>query len=156
LHITPSAISHRIRNLERAMGGPLFSRAHRAIEITATGRTLAVATGRAFGELVRATTPLAGSDASRRLRLSISPLFASAWLIPRVAGFMSAHPEVELVIENSTRQLDLENEAFDAVIRVGDGNWPGLAAQHLMELRSTPVATQELVRRMRLRQPADV
>jgi Bacterial regulatory helix-turn-helix protein, lysR family len=36
LHITPSAISHRIRNLEKAMGDTLFSRAHRTVEVTPT------------------------------------------------------------------------------------------------------------------------
>ena len=134
LHITPSAISHRIRNLEKAMGDTLFSRAHRAVEVTPTGQRLAIATGRAFGELMRATTPLAGSEANRRLRLSISSTFVTAWLIPRIAGFMASHPEIELSIENSNRLLDLENEPFDAGIRAGDGNWPGLAAQHLMDL----------------------
>jgi DNA-binding MarR family transcriptional regulator len=40
LHITPSAISHRIRNLEKAMGDALFSRAHRVVEVTPAGRRL--------------------------------------------------------------------------------------------------------------------
>jgi DNA-binding transcriptional LysR family regulator len=156
LHITPSAISHRIRNLEKAMGDALFTRAHRSVQVTPTGRRLATATGRAFGELMRATTPLAGTQANRRLRLSVSPLFASAWLIPRIAGFMTSHPEIELTIENSTRLLDLENEPFDAAVRVGDGNWPDLVAQHLMDLQATPVAAPAAVRQLKLRQLADI
>src|SRR5229473_3917750 len=71
LHLTPSAISHRIRNLERAVGSVLFTRAHRTVEVTPAGRALATATGRAFGELERATTPLAGAQASLRLRLNV-------------------------------------------------------------------------------------
>jgi LysR family glycine cleavage system transcriptional activator len=110
----PSAIASAI--LEKAMGDTLFSRAHRTVEVTPTGRRLAIATGRAFGELMRATTPLAGSEANRRLRLSISSTFVTAWLIPRIAGFMASHPEIELSIENSNRLLDLENEPFDAGI----------------------------------------
>lgn len=156
LHITPSAISHRIRNLERTMGGALFRRAHRAVQVTESGRALAIATGRAFGELVRATTPLAGEASGRRLRLSVSPHFASAWLIPHVADFMARHPDIELMIENSNKLLDLENEPFDAAIRVGDGNWPGLIVHHLMDLHATPVATPALVERLNIRQPADV
>jgi len=156
LHLTPSAISHRIRNLERTVGGALFTRVHRSVRITPTGRALAGATGRAFAELVRATAPLAGTQANRRLRLSVSPLFASAWLIPRVAGFMAAHPEIELIIENSTRLLDFENESFNAGVRVGDGNWPGLVAQHLLDLRATPVATPAMVKQLKLRRPSDV
>lgn len=156
LHLTPSAISHRIRNLEKAMGGALFVRAHRALEVTPTGRALARATGRAFSELVRATSPLVGVEASRRLRLSVSPLFASAWLLPRIADFMARHPDIELVIENSVGPFDLENESFDAAVRAGDGTWPGLVAQHLLDLHAVPVATRELVRRLKLRRPADM
>lgn len=156
LHITPSAISHRIRNLERTMGGALFIRAHRSVQVTETGRTLATATGRAFGELVRATAPLAGGAATRRLRLSVSPLFASAWLIPRIADFMASHADIELVIENSTKLLDLDNELFDAAVRVGNGRWPGLVCHHLMDLHATPVAAPALVQRLRIRRPADV
>jgi LysR family glycine cleavage system transcriptional activator len=44
LHITPSAISHRIRNLERALDDNLFTRAHRAVQLTAPGKLLAAAT----------------------------------------------------------------------------------------------------------------
>lgn len=156
LHLTPSAISHRIRNLETAMGGALFIRAHRTVRVTPTGHALAIATGRAFGELMRATAPLAGLGASRRLRLGVSSLFASAWLIPRVAGFMTNHPDIELVIENLTGPLDLESESFDAAVHVGDGNWPRLVARHLLDLHATPVATPALVRRLNLRRPADV
>jgi DNA-binding transcriptional LysR family regulator len=156
LHITPSAISHRIRNLEKAMGDTLFSRAHRAVEVTETGRQLAMATGRAFGELMRATTPLAGSEASRRLRLSLSSTFVTAWLVPRIGRFVASHPEIELSIENSHRLLDLENEPFEAGVRAGDGNWPGLVSQHLMDLHVTPVAAPAVVRELRLRQPADI
>jgi LysR family glycine cleavage system transcriptional activator len=156
LHLTPSAISHRIRNLERAVGTALFVRAHRSVEATPAGRALATATGRAFAELVRATTPLVGAQASLRLRLNVSPLFATAWLIPRVPDFMASHPAVELVIESSTRRLDLENDVFHAGVRVGDGQWPGLTAHHLMALQATPVAAPALLRKFKLRRPADI
>ena len=109
--------------------------------VAVSSSRLAIATGRAFGELMRATTPLAGSEANRRLRLSISSTFVTAWLVPRIAGFMASHPEIELSIENSNRLLDLENEPFDAGIRAGDGNWPGLVAQHLMDLDTHAVRT---------------
>ena len=69
---------------------------------------------------------------------------------------MASHPEIELSIENSNRLLDLENEPFDAGVRAGDGNWPGLVAQHLMDLHVTPVATPAMVRQLRLRQPSDI
>lgn len=156
LRLTPSAISHRIGNLERALGKGLFTRSHRAIQVTAAGKALAMATGRAFAELSRSATPAEGKDSSRRLRLSVLPFFASDWLIPRVGRFMAAHPDIELVIETSSRHADLDVEAFDAGIRVGDGGWPNLVATSLMELRAVPVATASLRRKAKLRQPADL
>jgi DNA-binding transcriptional LysR family regulator len=156
LHITPSAISHRIRNLESALGDGLFTRAHRSVRLTAQGKALAAATGRAFAELVRATAPSAGAIGRRRLRMAVSPFFASHWLIPRVAKFMAAHPDIELVIENSSRPVDFESEPFDAAVRVGDGAWPGLTATHLIEIRTTPVASAEMVKRLKLKKPEDL
>lgn len=156
LHLTPSAVSHRIRNLERALNDGLFTREHRAVQLTAPGKALAAATGRAFADLVRATAAVAGAEGHRRLRMAVSPFFASHWLIPRVSKFMAAHPDIELVIENSSRPLDFVNEPFDAAVRVGDGNWPGLSAVHLMEIRTTPVASAAVVKRLKLRKPADL
>src|SRR5438874_12272858 len=57
LNLTPSAISPRIRNLEASLETPLFTRGHRAVELNADGKQLAVATGKAFAELARVGTP---------------------------------------------------------------------------------------------------
>jgi DNA-binding transcriptional LysR family regulator len=156
LHLSPSAVSHRIRNLEQALGDRLFIRAHRAVRPTRAGVTLAATTGRAFADLVRATTPAASASGQRRLRLAVAPPFASAWLIPRLGRFVAAHPDLELVMENLSRPVDLETEPFDAMIRVGDGSFPGLTTIKLMELHTTPVATRELAQRLHLRRPADL
>jgi DNA-binding transcriptional LysR family regulator len=156
LHLTPSAISHRIRNLEKTLNDDLFARAHRSVHLTAAGKALAAVTGRTFADLARATAPMVGSRSHRRLRMAVSPFFASHWLIPRVSKFMTAHPDIELVIENSSRAVDFASEPFDAAIRVGDGNWPDLEAVHLMEIRTTPVASAATTKRLKLKKPRDL
>jgi DNA-binding transcriptional LysR family regulator len=83
-------------------------------------------------------------------------LFATAWLIPRLPDFIASHPAIELVIESSTRRLDLDNDVFHAGVRVGDGKWPGLVAHHLMALQATPVVAPGLMRQLKLRRPADI
>jgi DNA-binding transcriptional LysR family regulator len=155
LHLSPSAVSHRIRALERALGERLFARAHRAVRPTRAGTVLAATTGRAFADLLRAAAP-AQSTVGRRLRLAVAPPFASAWLLPHLAPFLAAHPEIELAIETLSRPVDLETEPFDAAIRVGDGNFPGLTALHLMDIGTTPVAAPTLLRDLALGQPADL
>ena len=103
LNLSPSAVSHRIRNLELALGVALFVRSHRAVRPTAEGRTLAAATGRAFAELARTRLAVGGSPGRQRLKLKVFPLFASAWLIPRLAGFVAKYPEIDFAIETSSR-----------------------------------------------------
>ena len=155
LNLSPSAVSHRIRNLEQALGVALFVRTHRAIEPTADGKMRAAATGRAFAELARAGSPVFGKSGRQRLRLKVLPMFASAWLIPRLAGFMTQYPDVDLAIESSSSNVDFDTEAFDAGISVGDG-FEGLTAHHLGQIRTTPVATPSLARRLKLREPRDL
>jgi DNA-binding transcriptional LysR family regulator len=156
LHLSPSAVSHRVRNLERALGDRLFTRAHRAIRPTRAGVTLAATTGRAFADLLRATGPAVSSAGHRRLRLAVAPPFGSHWLLPRLARFTANHPEIELAIENLSRPVDLETEPFDAAIRVGDGHFPGLESVHLMPIGTAPIARPRLIQSLRLRQPADL
>ena len=152
LNLSASAISHRVRHLEQAMGVDLFTRTHRAVHPTAAGKSLALSTGRAFAELARSGT----TGGRQRLRMKVFPLFASAWLIPRLADFTARYPEVDISIETSSRIVDFNVEAFDANICVGDGRFDGLDVHHLADLRSTPIAAPHLADRLRLKKPADL
>ncbi|MBO9695115.1 MAG: LysR family transcriptional regulator [Sphingopyxis sp.] len=156
LHLTPSAVSHRIRNLERLMGDHLFVRAHRAVTPTVAGRSLAATTGRAFTEFARALSLQHAPGARTRLRLAVVPTFEMTWLIPRIETFLSAHPEVELLVENVNRALDFDNEPFDAAICGGTGDWPGLAALPLMKISTTPICAPAVAARLKFRHPIDL
>jgi DNA-binding transcriptional LysR family regulator len=156
LNLSPSAVSHRIRNLEQALGTALFVRTHRAIDPTPDGKRLASATGRAFAELARVGSPVVNRPGGHRLRLKVLPMFGSAWLIPRLAGFMTQYPDIDLAVESASRNVDFGVEAFDAGIVVGDGTFEGLTANHLAKIRTTPVAMPSLARRLKLREPQDL
>ena len=156
LNLTVSAVSHRIKSLECARGVELFVRGHREVHRTLEGRSLAAATGRAFAELARGVPPVGSRSGRQRLRLKVFPLFASAWLIPRLAGFATKLPHIDLVLETSNRIVNFDVESFDAGISMRDivPNKPD--ALHLVEIRSTPIATPVLVRWLKLRAPSDL
>lgn len=156
LHITPSAVSHRIRRLEGLVGQALFFRTHRTATPTPPGRAMAAITGRAFAELARAAAAAEAQETRARLRVAVVPTFATTWLIPRLAAFTAAHPGIELVIESVTRAIDFDNEPFDAAICTGAGDWPGLSAVELMKIHTTPVCTPPLAADLRLEAPADL
>lgn len=154
LHITASAISHRIAGLERTLGARLFERGPRGVVLAPAGVALAATTGHAFGDLARALARQ--SSGSRRLRVSAVPIFASHWLLPRLGQFLADHPEIELQVEASPRMADMEAGLVDVALRYGDGRWPGVSAERIMDLETVPVAAPALVRRLKLGAPADV
>src|ERR687898_1730924 len=94
LHITASAVSHRIAGLERTLGAKLFERGPRGVVLAPAGSALAATTGHAFGDLARALARQ--SSGSRRLRVSAVPIFASHWLLPRLGPFPPRPPEIQL------------------------------------------------------------
>jgi len=154
LHITASAVSHRIAGLEKLLGERLFERGPRGVVLSPAGRQLGAATGRAFGDLSRALDRQTAG--SRRLRVSAVPIFASHWLLPRLGQFLSQHPEIELQVEASPRMADMEAGLADVALRYGEGNWPEIFAEKIMDLSAVPVAAPALARRLRLDAPTDL
>ncbi len=154
LHITASAVSHRIAGLERTLGAKLFERGPRGVGLSPAGTALAATTGHAFGDLSRALARQ--SSGSRRLRVSAVPIFASHWLLPRLGQFLADHPEIELQVEASPRMADMEAGLVDVALRYGEGQWPDVSAERIMDLETVPVAAPSLVRRLKLGAPADV
>src|SRR5262249_61585247 len=146
-----SAVSHRIAGLEKLLGERLCERGPRGVALSPAGGQVGAATGRAFGDLSRA---LARQTAgSRRLRVSAVPIFASHWLLPRLGQFLSQHPEIELQVEASPRMADMEAGLADVALRYGEGNWPDLFAEEVMDLSAGPVAPPVPARRPRLEAP---
>jgi len=154
LHITASAVSHRIAGLERTLGAKLFERGPRGVVLAPAGTALAATTGHAFGDLARALARQ--SAGSRRLRVSAVPIFASHWLLPRLGRFLADHPEIELQVEASPRMADMAAGLVDVALRYGEGQWAGVSAERIMDLETVPVAAPSLARRLKLGAPADI
>lgn len=150
LHLTPSAVSHRIRSLERHLGQALFRRLNREIRLTEAGQDYFATVRKAFDTLAQASQQIGRSGAAREeLRVSMVPFFAAARVIPRLEGFLNAQPGLRLYVENSTRFADFARDAIDAAVRFGDGRWPGLAATRLTDLAVAPVCTPKLAMQMK-------
>jgi LysR family glycine cleavage system transcriptional activator len=123
---------------------------------TRAGRALAAATGRAFGELARIAQTGESHGGHKRLRLAVATTFANSFLIPRVGDFMRSNRAIELIIETVAREVDFENEPFDAAINSGSGDWPGLSATELVRISTTPVCTRFVQQHLKLTKPADL
>lgn len=153
LHLTPSAISHRIRLLETHLGQALFERRHRAIVLTATGRRFLVVVRDSLLRLDEAATVLR-TPTRERIRISAAPAVGSQWLVGRVAAYQDAHPEIDFALATATGLAPLLAGEADIGVRYGEEEWPGLLAWKLFEERIFPVCNSQHA--AQLRQPDDL
>ncbi len=153
LHLTPSAISHRIRLLENHLGQALFERRHRAVALTPAGRRYLAVVRDSLLRLDEASALLRAPQ-RERLRLSAAPALGSQWLVGRIAAYQELRPELEFVIGSATGLGPLLAGEADIGLRYGEEEWPGLLAWKLFEERIFPVCSPALA--ARLAEPADL
>lgn len=145
LHVTQSALSQRIGALEAELGFPLFLRRGRQIDLTPRGAAIAQAMGRAMAEITRAFVGLEESEGARTLVISVLPSFATRWLMPRLMGFQSAHPSLEVQVNAEGRLIDLTSSEADLALRFGTGRYPGHHVDFVMDDYVLPVAQPALL-----------
>lgn len=160
LHVTPAAVGQLVRSLEEWLGMPLFHRGTkgkaRLIATEAAERALPdIRAG--FDRLTLGMERLREGATSGVLTVTVSPAFAAKWLLPRIDRFQAACPDTDVRLDTSLKPVDFVAQRVDIGVRYGPGNWPGLAAEKLMDEEVYPVCSPELLRESsRLRELADL
>lgn len=161
LNVTQPAVSQQLRVLETHLGLALLRREGGRMVLTPAGEAYAARLKGAFAEIAAATREvLAREPGDGPLTVSLLATFAQRWLIPRLAGFQSAHPEVEVRLHTANHLEDLWRQDVDLTIAPGDGaGGPGGAggrAEFLMENEIFPVVSPSLLAARPLGAPADL
>jgi LysR family transcriptional regulator, glycine cleavage system transcriptional activator len=139
LHLTPSAISHQMRGLEQQLGVRLFARSVRRVSPTSEGRTLHEAVARAFDQLEEGLRAIADPAGAHSVTASVTPAFATRWLIPRLGGFQERYPDIRVQLVTTTELSPLAGD-IDIAVRYGRVK-PGRAvSEPLLTERFVPVA----------------
>jgi LysR family glycine cleavage system transcriptional activator len=104
------------------------------------------------------TDRLRAGRGRQTLAVTTTQSFASLWLIPRLSGFTSKHPGLDVRISAETRVLDLERDGLDLAIRHGPATMDGPHAVRLFGERVFPVCSPKLLNDpgKPLREPADL
>ena len=144
LGVTTSAASLQIRALEEYLARRLFRRNGRQVHLTSEGSTLLPRVQRALEELERAVDDLRVDRLAGPLRVSTLPSFLQLWLLPRIARFRAAHPEIDLHIHSSVDKVDFVQEDFQLAIRLGVGGWPNVWAEKVLDEWLLPVCSPAL------------
>lgn len=155
LCVTPSAISHRIRQLETLLGLALFERTPTGVRLTTGGRLYLDQVRQAFETLARAGGA-AGGAARERLRVSVPPTFARQILMPRLPEYLQHHPDIQLEVHLSIPLQDVTAEPADVEVRWGRGDYPERVATRLFEDVCGVYATPAYVAARGLDAPPDL
>lgn len=145
LSVTPAAVSHQVKGLEEYLGLPLFRRKSRGLLLTESGQLLLSDLRGVFLDLDKAMERVIDHDARGTLTLSVAPTFAAMWLIPRLQKFYAEYPDFDVRISTGLDLVDFQRDDFDAVIRLGSGDWFGLESILLFDESVTPMCSPRLL-----------
>lgn len=139
LCVTPAAVSQHVRTLEEELGVALFERVHRGLRFTDAGRRYWQDVHEQLTALQRSTDAVRRRGLRRILRVSIMPPLASRVVLPAMEDFQKTHPDIELRLDSSLRNLDLRAGDADLAIRFGAPPWPGCESRKLCDVYVLPV-----------------
>lgn len=146
LNVTPSAVSHQIKELEQHFGRPLFLRENRQVRLSHEGRRLQETLARVFDALAAACAEVALPEGEQVLAVHCAPSFAVKWLGPRLQRFLDQAPTVTLRLTTGAEPLDLRSaKEVDLDISYGFArDSPGVSATPLGLERMAPLVSPRL------------
>jgi DNA-binding transcriptional LysR family regulator len=119
LEISSSAVGKSVARMEERLGVRLFHRSTRSVTLTTEGELFLDRCKRILSEVEAAEMELLELSATPRGKVRISVPIQNVLIMPVLAGFMRAYPDIELDVDMSDRMVDVIEEGFDAVIRTG-------------------------------------
>lgn len=146
LHLTPSAISHQVRELEEGFGLALFVRSHRRVELTAEGRRLYESLTRVLDALEACCAEVNLAPSGQVLAVYCAPSLAVKWLGPRLPDFVKAHPGHTIRLSSGAEPMDLTlAREVDVAISYGHAlQRPGIEVIPLGKERIVPLCSPSL------------
>jgi LysR family glycine cleavage system transcriptional activator len=157
LCVTAAAVSHQVKTLEDYLEVRLFRRSGNSLFLTDAGQAFLPGLRAGFAELERAMDALRDHDLRGAFVLSVAPVFATKWLIPRLDGFRAANPDIDVRISATLELVGFERDGIDAAVRIGRGRYPGLASHRLFGESVVPMCSPALLKGEHpLASPADL
>jgi DNA-binding transcriptional LysR family regulator len=159
LNITPSAASKQLKALEERLGARLLNRTTRHVSLTDVGRAFRDRIEPVLVEMDEAEQAVTQLTAEPRGRLRISaPMdFGRAHLSGPIAQFAAEHSDLEIDVEFADRFVDVVDEGFDVVVRIGTLADSSLVARYLGPCRRVVCAAPSyLAARGEPRHPAEL
>lgn len=153
LAITPSAVSHRIKQLEERLGAKLFERGHRKITLTTAGERYWSKVRTALNVLEEASDVTRVAE-RRVIRVQAPPGLSATWLSEQLVRYQELNPDIDFLLSAGYARSDLLRDRVHLAIRYGEDEWGELMRRPLFAQHIFPVASPALIERVGLTSPA--
>jgi LysR family transcriptional regulator, glycine cleavage system transcriptional activator len=139
LCLTPSAVSHQMKELETLLGMRLFERRTRSLDLTTAGHRLREEVEPLLEALDRALAQFARRNGRQTLRVRLPALFANELFIPRLADFCAAHPQIDVQLDTRDPRPATHPPTADVSIVLANAPPQGLKSERLFSCPFTAV-----------------
>ena len=157
LSLTPSAVSHRINQLEEELGIQLFVRSHRKVELTHEGKRVFWALKSSLDSLNQEILDIKNQELSGTLTVYSRPSIAQCWLVPALGDFTRRYPSISLTVLTGNDNVNMQRAGIDLAIYFDDAPSSQLSHHFLMNEAIVPVCTADYARQHQLQQnPANL
>ena len=138
-----ATVSRKVAELEEHLGATLLTRSTRHVAATEVGLGFALTARRLIEELAEAERQAAGEYSTPRGLLVVAApmVLGRAHLLPILAGFLDAYPEVKLDLRLTQSSLNLAEEQLDVAVTIGPAADSALRAVNVGQLRPVVVAS---------------
>lgn len=148
LYVTPSAVSHQIKNLESWLNSPLFIRRGNQLELLPHGKALAASLSLALLDIKTACQKVNQTKQENTLVIAAIPSVATCWLIPRLSDFQQRYPQITLSVTYALHGSPIDFTEVDIAF-VFAHSTPQLKGTKVARFRSGqsyPVCSAEFLR----------
>nr|WP_241242166.1 LysR family transcriptional regulator [Thalassotalea sp. G2M2-11] len=146
LFLTPSAVSHQIKQLEEQLGFELFQRQTRAIVLTSAGKQFYHAIQPIINQLESTIADFTNSQQNQTITISMPEFFASELFVPKLGEWTQLNPSINLQLE-TVKSASEPAKAADLSIVLANGQPNASIVHELFPIRYAPACNKKLYKK---------
>lgn len=143
LFLTPSAVSHQIKQLEETLGQSLFIRQTRSIALTEVGHSFYEKIEPLMQQLSSTVHEFSHAEQMLELSISMPEFFASELFVPQLVGWSAQYPNINLKLETIKTRSE-QNAHTDLSIVLSGNKYSSSQAYDLFPLKYVPACHPKL------------
>ena len=148
LYLTPSAVSHQIKQLEAQLGMSLFKRGTRTIELTSDGKQFYQSIHPIINQLESTISQFTTKQQNQTIVISLPEFFASELFVPQLSEWSELNPDINLQLETIRTGTSPTNTA-DLSIVLANSKPVGSISHDLFPIRYVAACNKKLYTKLK-------